>query len=140
MSESAPDFRAIFEQSPVNYIVVDTEWRIVAMTDGYLEMAMRKREELVGRNVFEAFPDDPNDPEAKGTAVLRAGLEQAARSKKAEWLPGAQRYPIARPADQGGGYEERWFRALNAPVLDASGEVRYVIHGNEDVTEAMRER
>ncbi len=140
LSGSTPDFRAIFEQSPVNYVVVDTQWRIVAMTDGYLKMAMRQRSDLLGRNIFDAFPDDPNDPEANGTSVLRAGLEQAMKSKKAEWLPGAQRYPLARPASEGGGYEERWFRALNAPILDESGVVQYVIHGNEDVTEAMCDR
>lgn len=138
LSESTPDFRAIFEQAPANYVVVDTQWRIAAVTDGYLAMTMRTREELTGKNIFEAFPDDPNDPEAKGTQVLRAGLEHAARTKKTEWLPGVQRYPIPRPAEQGGGFDERWFRAVNSPVLDADGVVRYVIHGNEDVTESVR--
>ena len=133
-----PDYRAIFEQSPANYVVVDTNWCVVAATDGYLSMALRTRDELLGLNIFDAFPDDPNDPNAKGTQVLRAGLEQAVASKKAEWLPGAQRYPIPRREEDGGGFEVRWFRAVNAPVLDAEGLVQYVIHGNEDVTDSMR--
>ncbi|MET3936984.1 PAS domain-containing protein [Arthrobacter sp. OAP107] len=135
MESLSPDFQTIFEQAPVNYVVVDDEWRIVAATNGYLAMAMRTREGLIGQNILEAFPDNPDDPEAKGTEALRSGIEQAKETRKAEWLPGAVRYPIARPEDQGGGYEERWFRALNAPVFDGDGNVVYVIHGNEDVTD-----
>lgn len=137
MPDPTPDFRAIFEQAPVNYVVVDTDWRITAVTDGYLAMTMRTRQELLGRSIFEAFPDDPDDPDAKGTRVLRAGLEQALSSKKAEWLPRVQRYPIPRSVEHGGGFEERWFRAVNAPILDSDGSVQYVIHGNEDVTDSI---
>nr|ACJ12442.1 hypothetical protein [Rhodococcus sp. T104] len=137
MTSHTPDFQAIFEQAPVNYVVVDNDYRIVAATDGYLAMAMRTRDALIGRNIFEAFPDNPNDPEAKGTQALKSGIEQARQTGKAEWLPGSVRYPIARPEEQGGGYEERWFRALNAPIFDTEGNVAYVIHGNEDVTDSV---
>ena len=140
MTTQQPDFQRIFEQAPVNYVVVDNDWQVVAATDGYLKMAMRTREELIGRNILEAFPDDPNDPEAKGTEKLRSGIEQARQSGTAEWLPGAVRYPIARPDEQGGGYEERWFRALNAPIFNEAGNVIYVIHGNEDVTSEMTDK
>lgn len=132
-----PNFQRIFEQSPVNYVVVDNNDNIVAATDGYLSMTMRTRDELIGHNIFAAFPDNPEDPEAKGTEKLRSGIEQARHTGHAEWLPGAVRYPLARPAEQGGGYDERWFRALNAPIFNDAGEVAYVIHGNEDVTDAM---
>jgi PAS domain-containing protein len=128
------NYRAIFEQSPGNFIVVDPTDTIVAVTDGYLRMTMRTRDGLVGANIYEAFPDDPSDPNARGTAVLRSGIEQAIASRETAWLPSVQRYPIPRPAEQGGGFEERYFRAVNAPVIDDSGDVVYVIHGNEDVT------
>lgn len=135
VSDTSPDFKAIFEQVPANYVVVDMNWRIVAVTDGYLQMTSRKRDDLVGEIIFNAFPDNPNDPSANGTSVLRQALETAAKSKAAEWLPGAQRYPVERRPEDGGGFEERWFRAVNAAVLDESGTVSFVIHGNEDVTE-----
>lgn len=137
MTLSNRDLEAIFEQSPANLVVVDNDLRIVAATDGYLKMAMRTRDGLIGQMFLEAFPDDPNDPEAKGNSVFISAIDQVRRSKKTEWIPGAVRYPVERPANEGGGYEERWFTAVNAPVLDDNGEVIYVIHGNEDVTDSM---
>ncbi|MGA9869981.1 MAG: PAS domain-containing protein [Rhodococcus sp. (in: high G+C Gram-positive bacteria)] len=136
MALSNLDFAAIFEQSPANLVVVDTDFRIVAATDGYLKMVMRTREELTGKLFVEAFPDDPNDPDAKGNSVFLSAVEGILRNKKTEWIPGAVRYPVERPASEGGGYEERWFTAVNAPVLDENDEVLYVIHGNEDVTDS----
>lgn len=138
MTEQNPDFQALFEQSPANFVVVDSDLRVVAATNGYLSMTMRTREQLIGQNILEAFPDDPNDPEAKGTEKLRSGIEEARKSKQTAWLPGIVRYPVKRPDSDGGGFEERYFTAVNAPVFDSNGAVVYVIHGNEDVTASVQ--
>lgn len=46
-----------------------------------------------------------------------------------------QKYDIQRPADRGGGFEERYWSPINTPVLGADQEVEYIIHRVEDVTE-----
>lgn len=133
-----PDYRAIFESSPALYVVVDREWRVVAVTDTYLAATMRSRDDLVGRYVFEAFPDNPDDANANGTEVWRRSLERVVQTRETDYLP-IQRYDIELPADQGGGYTERYWRPLNAPVFDSGGDVRYLIHGVEDVTSSVVE-
>ena len=84
MNPSAPgpdrgevDFRLLFEsmQSPV--LVIDADFRIVAVTDSYLAATMRTRASLVGLGIFEAFPDDPDDPTADATRNLRASRATA---------------------------------------------------------------
>ncbi len=49
-----------------------------------------------------------------------------------------QKYDIRRPESEGGGFEERYWSPVNSPVLGATGEVDYIIHRVEDVTEFVR--
>jgi PAS domain S-box-containing protein len=49
-----------------------------------------------------------------------------------------QKYDIRRPESEGGGFEERYWAPLNSPVLNAAGEVAWIIHRVEDVTEIVR--
>lgn len=44
------------------YLVVDTALRIVAASDAYLAATMTSREAILGRDVFEVFPDDVDGP------------------------------------------------------------------------------
>src|SRR5262249_42438700 len=59
---------------------------------------------------------------------------------KAPHTMAVQKYDIRRPADEGGEFEERHWSPLNSPVFDAAGEIQYIIHRVEDVTEFVRLR
>ena len=133
----APDFRALFEATPNLYLILDPTLRIVAVNDAYCRATMTVRDEIVGRALFEVFPDNPDDPAATGVDNLRALLERVIASRHADRMP-TQKYDIARPASEGGGFEERYWSPLNSPVLDADGEVRWIIHRVDDITEFVR--
>ncbi|VFB22295.1 PAS domain-containing protein [Pseudomonas fragi] len=126
-------YKAIFEASPALYIVVDTDWNIVAVSDSYLKAAMLKREDILGKNVFEVLPDNPDAPEVQGTAAFRASLERVVKSGDIEYMP-IQRYDVQSPA----GFVKRYWMPLNAPVFDEHGKVIYCIHGVEDVTNTVK--
>jgi signal transduction histidine kinase/response regulator RpfG family c-di-GMP phosphodiesterase len=49
-----------------------------------------------------------------------------------------QKYDIRRPESEGGGFEERYWSPVNSPVFGPTGEVTYIIHRVEDVTEFIR--
>jgi signal transduction histidine kinase/CheY-like chemotaxis protein len=49
-----------------------------------------------------------------------------------------QQYDIRRPDAEGGGFETRYWSPLNTPVLGADGNLAYIIHQVEDVTEFVR--
>ena len=60
------DFQALFESAPDLYLVLDPELTIVAVSDAYLRATMTTRDGILGRHLFEVFPDNPEDPEATG--------------------------------------------------------------------------
>ena len=67
-ASGAPDFRALFEAAPGLYLVLRTDaprFTIEAASDAYMRATLTTRDGpggLVGRAMFEAFPDPPDDP------------------------------------------------------------------------------
>lgn len=137
MKADVVDFRALFEAAPGRYLVLDPDLVIVAASDAYLEATMTRREDIVGRALFEVFPDDPDDPGADGEGNLRASLHRV-RSRLVSDTMAVQRYDIRRPATEGSGFEERFWSPRNSPVLGPDGRLAAIIHRVEDVTEFVR--
>ena len=135
----APDFRSLFESSPSLCLVLSPDLTIVAVSDAYLYATMTKREEILGRGIFEIFPDNPDDPTATGVHNLRASLQRVLQGHIADTMA-VQKYDIRKPESEGGGFEERFWSPVNAPVLGPDNEVTYIIHRVEDVTDFVRSR
>ncbi len=127
---SQPDFEALFNACPACCLVLSPELRIVAVSDPYLQATMTQRKSILGRPLFEVFPDDPNDPQADGTRKLRASLDRVIASRAPDTMA-VQRYAIRRPD---GSFETRFWAPSNHPVLGASGALRWIIHMVSDVT------
>ena len=132
-----PDFRLLFEGAPGLYLVLTPDLKIVAVSEAYLRATMTQRDKILGRGLFEVFPDNPDDPAATGVANLRASLDRVRAQRVADTMA-VQKYDIRRPESEGGGFEERFWSPTNSPVLDAKGELAYIIHRVEDVTEFVR--
>jgi len=132
-STGLPDatFRTLFEATPGSYLVLDAGLAIVAVTDAYLRQTMTTRHAIVGRHVFDVFPDNPDDPNADGVGQLRGSLERVVRRRAPDTMA-VQKYDIRRPD---GGFEVRYWSPVNTPVLDDNGDLLFVIHRVEDVTE-----
>ncbi len=131
------DCRAIIEGLPGLFVIMDDQLRIVEVTDAYNQATMTRREDMLGKSMFEVFPDNPGDPSADGQNNLRASLEQVLRSAVTDTMA-VQKYDVRQPEAQGGAYEERYWSVVNSPILGADGRVRYIVHKAEDVTEVIR--
>jgi PAS domain S-box-containing protein len=131
------DFEAVFNAAPGSYLLLTPELTIAAVDDAYLAATLTSREAIVGRALFDVFPDDPDDPAASGVRNLHASLLRAIATRRPDRMP-LQRYSIRLPPEAGGGFELRYWSPLNTPVLGPDGEVRYLIHWVEDVTELVR--
>ena len=100
-----PDFRLLFEGAPGRYLVLTPDLKIVAVSEAYLRATGTQRAEILGRGLFDVFPDDSD-------SKLRASLDRVREQRVAD--------------------------TTNAPVLDAKGDVAYIIHRVEDVAAEER--
>ncbi|RQH00912.1 PAS domain-containing sensor histidine kinase [Natrarchaeobius oligotrophus] len=150
-------FRRLFENVPGNYLIVQPgDYEIVAVSDAYLDATMTDRAEILGKTLFEIFPNNPDDP-AEGVENLRESLERVAETGEADTMS-VTHYPIPdRESDSGepsearrsssdersefdgDEFEERWWNPINSPVFDAAGKLDYIVHSVEDITPIVQE-
>ncbi len=138
MVERDVDFQQVFEALPGHYLVLLPDLTIVAASESYLEATMTRREAILGRHIFQVFPENPAAP-AGGVAKLRESLETVLAERRSHTML-VTKYDIPRPDSQGGGFEERFWSPVNAPVLDADGRVAFIVHRVEDITDFVRLR
>jgi PAS domain-containing protein len=136
-----PTSEALFSALPVSaYLLAPTaDATVLAVNDAFLTNSTLRREEMVGRSLFEIFPHNPNDLEDTGVEALRRSLMQVIEIGTQTALA-LQRFPLWVSA-QGGTrrYEERYWRAVNTPIFDAEGAMTSILHTTEDATAAHRD-
>jgi len=137
---ATPDFRTLFETVPANYLVLAPDapvFTIVAVSDQYLAATLTARDAVVGRSVFDVFPDaNPANPRPTGIANLRSSLDTVLRTRETQRMP-TQRYDVQRPD---GSWDVRHWTSRNTPVFADDGAIRFVLHDTEDVTAQVTER
>jgi PAS domain S-box-containing protein len=134
------DYEALFNAIPAAYLVLTPDhpkYTIVAVSDAYLQATMTDRETILGRALFEIFPDNPDDPSADGVKNLMASLGRVLATRAPD-IMSIQKYDIPRRTPDSG-FEERYWAPTNTPVLNAEGEVSEIVHQVEDVSEKVRE-
>ena len=130
------DFAAVFASLPHACVVVAPDLTVLAASDSYLALTLTRREHLLGRGLFDVFPDNPAADHSNFLRV-RTALEEAVATGTPRRLL-RQKFDIPRPPDRGGGFEERYWNVTNQPLRDTSGRIASVVQTCEDVTEAVR--
>lgn len=119
----------VFDAHPSPTMVLDVEFVIRAANRAFLRQADRTDADLLGRNVFDAFPDNPYDADSDGAENLERSLNRVLHTGQ-EHQMAVQRYDLA--AD--GRFVTRFWAPVNSPIL-AGEEVIGILHCVEDVTQ-----
>jgi PAS domain-containing protein len=130
------DYIAVFRHLPVPVLLLTPEFVIADMNLAYLQVAGRTREELLGRYVFDAFPDDPSNPDATGVRDLTASLRRVLTTGEPDALS-LQKYDVEVPGSPGV-FATRYWSPVNAPVFGADGTVVLIAQCVEEITERLR--
>ncbi|CNF62256.1 Sensor protein kinase walK [Mycobacterium tuberculosis] len=124
------DFSGVFEVLPAPCVVLSPDLEFMAVNGKYEEAAGLAREELIGREIFAMFPGGPT---GEGPRALRASLERVLAEGQTDVLA-LLRYDVQVPGKPGV-LEERYWNAVNTPLLDPGGQVVQIVHQAEEVTE-----
>lgn len=128
-------FQKLFVSTPHPYLILkaDDFYTIVDVNNYYLEATGIIRENVIGHPLFEIFPDNPKDETVSGVSDLHISLDRVVRYAQTDMM-GVQKYDIPR-RDGSGEFEVKYWSPVNVPVFDDNGQVEYIIHNVEDVTD-----
>lgn len=138
MNEPPIDYRAVFRTLPGAVALLTPDLVYADVNEAFLALARRTREQVVGRYLFDVFPDNPGDPAADGVRNLSASLRRVVETGERDSMA-LQRYDVEDPA-RPGTWEERWWSPVNVPVTGPDGSVVLLLHRVEDVTRLIRAR
>ena len=138
MTKPSIDYRAMFAVTPSPCLVLDLDLVSVDANEAYLRATGRTREELIGRPIFDVHPDNPADPEAQGVRNLTASLERALSSKEPDTMA-LQKYDVP-VSGHPGEWQVKWWSPINTPILGPDGQVEWLLHRVEDVTDFVLSR
>ncbi len=129
----------VFEASPNPYMVLDRELRYVAANPAYLSAVGARLEDLLGKCLFDLFPQDEQDQTHDSARLLRESFERVLRERRPDTLALiAYRVPRAGQREQEA--EVRYWSAVHVPLCDAAGTVQHIVQHTVDVTELHRRR
>lgn len=137
MSAPTPpvDYQHLFRALPESLLLIapDADATILDNTDRHVAVSLKSRADAVGKPFFEAYPAT----DASGAAAIRASHAHVRQHLEPHTMP-LIRYDLARPAEQGGGLEEFYWQATHYPILDAQGQLLYILQRTQNVTEQLR--
>jgi len=109
-------------------LLLTADLAIVDANEAFLAAVGRKLEDMIGHNIFEEFPKQPEHPgEPQWTA-----LEEAMTSGRRQ-IDKLSRYDIEDPAHPGW-LEEHWATTVAQPIRGSDGHVQMIELSTRDVT------
>ncbi|MFG2986605.1 PP2C family protein-serine/threonine phosphatase [Streptomyces sp. NPDC048258] len=138
MNEPETDYQAVFHALPGAVALLTPDLVYQDANEAFLSMSGRPREQVIGRYLFDVFPENPDDPASSGMRNLQASLQRVAATGERDTMA-LQRYDVEYP-DRPGVWEERYWSPVNVPVLAPDGTVALLLNRVEEVTELIRAR
>lgn len=132
----------VFEAMPSNSMLVQVDaplYTILAVTEGMIKRSGLSKDQLINKPFFEPFPANPANPDDENSAVQNvvcASFEHVITLKELHSLP-LIRYDLPNTE---GVFTELYWNIYNKPVLDDKGNVQYILHTSEDITEQVKYR
>lgn len=133
------DFRAVFDASPRPLLLIAADppkFTMLAVNAAHAFAFGTTPEALEGWGVLEVFPTDAPPAVAEFVDAIRTSLEAVIASKAWDRMA-ARPYAVQIPD---GGSEERYWSAINSPVIGPRGEVTHIVSAVQDVTGEILER
>ena len=130
------DYAAVFRDIPIPGLLLTPQFVIADLNLAYQQVTGRTRDELLGRHLFEAFPNNPDDPDASGVRDIAASLERVLATGKPDALS-LQQYDV-EVLDKPGQFAQRYWCPVNAPVFGPDGQLALIVQCVEEITSRMQ--
>ncbi|MBK0402084.1 PAS domain-containing protein [Adhaeribacter sp. BT258] len=130
------DLQFILHAIPGEYLILDTDLIMLTASDDYLAATKTTREELIGKYVFDVFPDNPEFPGVNVVENLRDSMLQVIQTRETNRIS-MLRYDIR---GENGTFEQRYWDIVDSPIINSANKVVGLIHHSTDVTTQVKAR
>ena len=137
MTHSMINYQEVFRTLPGAMALLTPDGVILDVNDEYLEVSGRSREQLLGRNLFDAFPQNPDDPSQLGPIQLKASFDVVLATGRRDIIMPV-RYDVEDPG-RPGDFEERYWAVVNTPLYDQDGQIVIITHKADEVTHIVNQ-
>lgn len=124
------DFGPVFRVSPNAYLVLRSDYTIVATNESYLRLLGRTAEALIGQSILDAFPADPQGRGEQGVAKFRAAVNQVVEIRQQVAIP-AFHYPIAEYSGEKITFDQRVWNCMLTPIIEPGTELFILLATHE---------
>ncbi len=131
----SPENLRVFETLPYNCLILAPDFRILNASNAYLKLVGKTRGELLGRNVYDVFDQNPNWIRSLDAGMGRS-MQLALESGERQEMQIIQLH-IPDWASPGKEAKESYWKISHTPVLNDAGEPAYLIHDIDNVTEQV---
>lgn len=131
------NYQAVFEAFPGPTALLSCDFKILDANDDYLSAMGRDRRDIIGQDIFVAFPADGHEQGNTGADNLRASLESVVTTGEMDRMD-LIRYDIEVPGKPGV-FEERYWAVVNSPVMGPGGQPELIVHRAADATATVRQ-
>ncbi|MGX1690773.1 sensor histidine kinase [Brevundimonas naejangsanensis] len=134
------DLVAAFDASPNPYMLLDRDLRFAGMNQAYLDVTLRRREELIGVHVMDVFGAAPQGPSHDASQRLETSFKKVLETGEADHLA-LLHYPIRTRSPHGEAvFDDRYWSCTHTPIKNDHDEVTHILQHTSDVTELVKAR
>jgi PAS domain S-box-containing protein len=137
-----PDFRTLLNALPGPCLILrpdDPVFTVAAVNQAWCDAMLTSASDIVGRSISELFPDNPDDRNAPGVRRLRDSLRHVLATGTAHTMA-PQKFDVRGNRHYPGSSEDRYWSPVNSPLSVNDGNVEFLIHRLEDMTELVKLR
>jgi signal transduction histidine kinase/PAS domain-containing protein len=130
------DYKNLFQSLTAAYIVFDVDdpnFTILEENEAHAAIAMQKRNNVVGRSLFDVFPDLSEKYKTTGVSDLLESIRKVIRTGEHDILP-TLHYDLLDPNGQP---TQMYWHVSHHPVLDEQGKVVGVYQATTDITDKI---
>lgn len=131
------DFSSILKALPGCHLFLKPDapvFTILEATETYLQATLSDRS-IIGKPLFAAFPQNPLSADATSIKNLDSSLLWVLEHKQPHHMS-IQRYDVSDSTKSN--FVFKIWKPVNKPVIDETGEVQYIIHTIEDITQEIQ--
>lgn len=128
------DFKSLFKTLPERYVVIEVAsgFTMMAASDAYLAVTGKTRKQVIGKKMFEVFPDTSERARTTGKGELETSFDTVVATNVPD-STGVIRYDLT---DAEGVLEVRYWQATHYP-LTRDGTVVAILQSTADVTKLV---